>query len=91
MAGMGTGSPISFLCPKHRRQYWKGRTTGGHVCRPTGVTKPYRRKLNQTDHIRHIVTCSIEYRCSCGHVGWSRHVEMAAKYHHAFPDRPKLT
>jgi len=69
----GTGQPIRFRCSACRRRF--GSITGYKVVR-TGRTRPKddgratRRSLN-TEH---------EYKClHCGHVGWSRHVDILGK------------
>lgn len=72
--GYGTGSPISFLCAKGRREDWRSNTRyHTHNVKLTGRTKPRphdgRRGARTTDTYR-------EYQCSCGHVGWSAHVDL---------------
>lgn len=76
MAGTGTGYPVYFICPVARRnrdiRTWAAPPGHRRIVR-TGRTKPmppgraHPRKLN-TSH---------EYRCGCGHVGWSSHVDIA--------------
>ncbi len=70
---VGTGQPITFQCPVWRRTDWRRRPPV-HEVRLTGRTKPYKPKgmrVRMTDTTR-------EYEClSCGHVGWSAHVDLA--------------
>lgn len=75
----GPGSPIQFLCAAQRRDRWRYRDRDGYVdtrYEPThdvvrtGRTKPRQQRgaIGQRNmHTAH------EYRCSCGHVGWSTH------------------
>ena len=70
--GSGTGSPNWFRC-------WADRRTGRHVrghheVSLTGRTRPFKpaRGLGS----RSVLT-AYEYRCSCGHLGWSAHVDLA--------------
>jgi hypothetical protein len=42
----------------------------------TGRERPYRRKGVMGSRSTHV---SREYRCSCGHVGWSNHVDLARR------------
>lgn len=73
--GSGTGSPFFFRCSKCRRwgKVWRGMGSG-YVDRVelTGRTRKYRGNLEQR-----MTNVSREYRClDCGHVGWSRHVDL---------------
>lgn len=80
MAGYGTGYPIAFICPVARRNraLWSGpehgRLPDGHdeIVR-TGRTKPTPR--TGKGHARKLDTM-YEYRCACGHVGWSSHPDI---------------
>jgi len=70
----GTGSPVFFHC-------WEARRYGhlaerGHRVELTGRTRPYRHKRYSTLGTRSMST-SYEYRCECGHVGWSNHADLA--------------
>jgi hypothetical protein len=73
----GTGQPNWFRCSKCRST-----VRGGHHCgfandvELTGEQRPHRSKKGGA-RITHI---DRQYRClSCGHVGWSCHVELADK------------
>lgn len=74
MAGMGTGTPNSYLCPRLRRVYYKRRLDHPilydmHRVQRTGRTKPYlsrRQRTQRTLFLYH------EVECSCGYTGWSR-------------------
>lgn len=75
MAGAGTGSPQFFLCPNLRR-IWP-RTTHDviqHRTRPTGRHKPGPPRRNGS--LRRVAR-AMEYRCTCGHTGWSTHSDLA--------------
>lgn len=74
----GTGYPMFFMCAKARQIWWQdsGRTTlerRQHVTELTGRTRPTKR--NGKGHPRKSWT-TFEYRCTCGHVGWSSHIEL---------------
>lgn len=76
MAGFGTGYPINFMCPKLRTIYWRDRTDD-RAARHQGVTLTGRVKRMKTGkgHPRKSWT-SFEYRCACGHAGWSSHKDL---------------
>lgn len=78
----GTGYPIYFHCPVARRE----RNWSSTECPPyprghdrivrTGRTKPA--PSQNKGHPRKLST-SHEYECSCGHVGWTCHVDILGK------------
>jgi hypothetical protein len=84
MAGFGTGYPNFFECSKARRIYYGNRSSRGdevtrtsreraaHVVTLTGRQRPTKPGKG---HPRKSWT-TFEYRCSCGHVGWSSHIEL---------------
>lgn len=74
----GTGSPTWFACYQARKIWYFDDVTRtvrerkGHRVTLTGRTKPNpsrRRNGRVSDLLR-------EYRCSCGHVGWSSHCDL---------------
>jgi hypothetical protein len=67
----GTGQPITFRCWVERRERWKS-FRDDHVVTMTGRTRPYHGHTGGR-----MTTTAYEYRCSCGHVGWSAHVDAA--------------
>jgi hypothetical protein len=70
--GGGTGQPYWFMCSVRRREReWPGDYPDGHEVVRTG-----RVRGNPRDggYSRTLHGGSVEYRCSCGHVGWSKHV-----------------
>jgi len=84
MPGYGTGVPISFACPIARRNRLGSWANGnvpplppGHDVTRTGRTKP---APNQGRLHPRTLSTAHEYRCACGHVGWS--------YHHGVLDCP---
>lgn len=77
----GAGSPVYFMCPKERRERnWArwGRYTysGEHRVTLTGATRPYRAPRGSALGIRSDEVAR-EYTCSCGHKGWSNHMDLA--------------
>lgn len=71
--GLGTGSPISFKCYRDRLGYGR---VGGHIVRRTGAERTYRPKMYSALGARSTAVAR-EYRCTCGHVGWSAHIDLA--------------
>lgn len=84
MAGMGTGYPLNFECAKARLIYYGNRSSRGepvertererrqHVVTLTGRSRP---RASRKGHPR-MSTLTREYKCSCGHVGWSAHIQL---------------
>lgn len=75
--GAGTGYPISFLCYRLRRVWPRDSVDyTRHVTTPTGRAKQRSNvgKGNARKAMR-----SLEYECSCGHVGWSVHIDLARR------------
>ena len=74
MAGYGTGYPVYFICAKLARRWPRSEVDYRmHEVTVTGRTRPTPR--NGKGHPRKSWTTR-EYRCSCGHVGWSSHVDL---------------
>ena len=70
----GTGYPHWFLCPFERRRFTADRLRGApHKKVRTGKTR--RAPSPGKGSVRKLQE-SHEYRCSCGHVGWSCHVDV---------------
>ncbi len=67
-------TPHYLNCPvaRRNRDFRTGHLPGGHVIRRTGRTKPRttRRPGQRTLDTSH------EYRCTCGHVGWTTHMDI---------------
>ena len=75
---VGTGYPLTFRCSKERLERdWRGGNRAvearhdpivrtGRTRRAPSPGKGHPRKLRE----------SHEYRCACGHVGWSCHVDV---------------
>lgn len=78
MAGRGTGVPITFGCAKcrlSRAPYEGSRSVIAPVTR-TGRTKKLS-KPQRTNGPPRTLRERHEYRCTqCGHVGWTRHVDI---------------
>jgi len=82
----GTGSPVWFHCGAARRQRWHERQ---YTVTLTGRTRPYRPPRGSAIGTRSVFT-AYEYVCdSCGHRGWSNHMDLAeqAKDAEAFSRR----
>lgn len=72
MAGTGTGSPLSFRCSREAA----GLHGKGYGFELTGRTRPTRARRHSSLGSRSTLT-DREYRCECGHVGWSNHEDLA--------------
>lgn len=71
---MSTGRPHTFLCPVYRREKRMDEPRSRHRTEPTGRSRKRRgRGSVRWGHVAY------EYQCSCGHVGWSRHPDLAVK------------
>jgi hypothetical protein len=73
----GTGQPYWFMCWRMRRD--KGATRSAtrwewehHTVTRTGRTRP---KRNNKGGAR-VLQQEHEYTCTCGHRGWTRHVDI---------------
>jgi hypothetical protein len=76
MPGRGTGIDIYFACPRYKALDWRTctqRDNAWHSIKLTGRTKPNK---NTTNLHPRTSTVSREYRCQCGHVGWSTHKDL---------------
>lgn len=73
--GSGTGYPLTLRCSQDRltRDWRSGRSVGRHDVERTGRTKP---APSPTKGHPRKADRSYEYRCSCGHVGWTCHVDV---------------
>lgn len=77
----GTGSPLFFMCREARRIWYTDvrRTNDerkAHRVKLTGRTRARRHSAGHAVGQRsHLV--EREYECSCGHVGWSNHMDLA--------------
>lgn len=73
--GSGTGYPLTLRCSQDRltRDWRSGRSVGRHDVERTGRTKP---APSPTKSHPRKAAHSYEYRCSCGHVGWTAHVDV---------------
>ena len=68
----GTGCPLTFRCTVERRERGRGRTGSLHRVQVTGNERP-----SSAKHSARMDRVEREYRCSCGHHGWSRHIDLA--------------
>lgn len=66
----GTGRPMWFRCAKCRRERRRG--GGALQVQLTGRERP----KNDGNAGYRSDTVEREYRCPCGHVGWSRHTDL---------------
>jgi hypothetical protein len=69
--GSGTGSPNYFRCWRDRRGDWHDRQFRIVL---TGRSRPYHPE--RAPGTRSVLT-AYEYRCDCGYVGWSNHIDLA--------------
>lgn len=69
----GAGSPVYFICTVARREWPRG--TEEHRVTLTGRERPYHRKRYSAKGSRSS-NVAREYKCSCGHVGWSNHKDL---------------
>lgn len=80
MPGRGTGIPIAFVCPVARRTRDQldrnyGYPSGHKLIVRTGRTRPAPGLRNLPP--RKLPT-SHEYRCECGHTGWTCHSDITS-------------
>lgn len=85
MAGMGTGYPIFFECFKARSIYYGNRSSKGEEVTRTRIERDGH-KVELTGRARSAPSpgrghprksrLSREYKCSCGHIGWSCHADL---------------
>jgi hypothetical protein len=73
----GTGSPVAFRCHVERSTLRRG---GEHRVKLTGRVRPYEPRGPMGSRSTFVAR---EYECSCGHVGWSNHIDLA---HYAHPE-----
>lgn len=91
MAGTGTGQPVAFVCPVARRNQDVDPTAGeytrsyrmtlrypsGHaLIVRTGKVKNAAKPGRYAHSGSRMLNESHEYRCECGHVGWSKHHDI---------------
>lgn len=76
----GPGSPLAFFCSAcRRRSGWSVARRAGYDVVRTGRTRKHRSKFGSARGVRSLGVAH-EYRCrSCGHIGWSAHVDMERK------------
>lgn len=77
----GPGSPIFFMCARLRKVYWRDRTDrlhANHRVVRTGRTRPAPRNPGHAVGVRSLMV-EHEYRCSCGYVGWTRHIDILTR------------
>jgi hypothetical protein len=75
-------TPMWFECPVARRFYSADSglqrvVRGTHHTARTGRTKPKPHRSDRRNTGHRTLGVYHEYRCSCGHVGWSSHVDVA--------------
>ena len=78
MPNNGTGYPLTFRCAKCKvGRDWRGGDQRGLNYEPTGRARRPRRGLRGV----RCASYEVEYCClDCGHVGWSKHIDLAGKY-----------
>lgn len=84
----GTGQPIWVKCPVARRTVGVGPFTHG----PKSNLKLTGRRRHRFSRLagsggRSDTRFIYEFQClDCGHVGWSRHIDIARRFKREFPD-----
>lgn len=84
----GAGQPIWFKCPIARRTTRRLgiHTKGGRNIQLTGQRRE--RASNRTGALRSDSRFVYQFKClDCGHVGWSRHIQVARRYAQEFPQK----
>jgi hypothetical protein len=85
VSGFGTGYPYTFECAKARLIYYGNRSSRGEPVIRTSreraehvVTLTGREREAPSPNRGHPrkSRMSREYRCACGHVGWSCHIDL---------------
>lgn len=71
----GAGSPISFVCPRERTAPRGG---PAHTQEVTGRVRRYHQKAGTSLGLRSM-SAAVEFTCSCGHQGWSNHVDLVVR------------
>jgi hypothetical protein len=74
----GPGSPITFMCHKLRTKHSyavRYFAQNDHRVTRTGRTRPYWPQRGSALGQRSMLT-SHEYICTCGHRGWSNHIDI---------------
>lgn len=81
----GTGHPITFKCPKCIRQFgWRSGPRRGYNYEVTGKVRPLTTAQQGYGGLR-VVRFRVQFKClDCGHVGWSRHRDVACKLQQRF-------
>lgn len=78
----GTGSPFRFRCHMARKSWHAAHRLHPealvrvlHEVTLTGRTRPYRNRYHAI--VGRSTVVAREYRCTCGHVGWSNHSDLS--------------
>lgn len=81
----GTGYPIFFKCPKCvRRAGWRNEGNHGFKYEVTGKVRPLTSAQQGHGNPR-AVYYRVQFKClECGHVGWSRHKDLARRLQRQF-------
>jgi rubredoxin len=80
--GVYAGQPLSFTCAKCRltREHFERFEHSTDIGRRFERTRRTRRQLSQGSNMHRWGNVAHEYRClDCGHVGWSRHPDVARR------------
>lgn len=84
----GTGQPVWFKCP-NARSTWN-RKQPGHPAAGSNVELTGERRRSYSRYAgsggRSDINFVYRFRClDCGHVGWSRHIDIARRFKREFP------
>ena len=76
----GTGSPLFFMCREARRIWYTdvARTSEERKLHRVTLTGRTRARRSAAGHAVGVRSRLVErqYACSCGHVGWSNHMDL---------------
>ena len=75
MADRGTGQPLYFKCAECRRRCHNP-VAGVYNCAHQQMRTGRTRKRKVRNNTGRMLDVAHEYTCSCGHIGWSRHVDV---------------
>lgn len=74
--GKAAGQPVHFFCAACRKKRHIPSFRVGSV----QVTGRTREQTSAGHNMHNWPNTAYEYRCSCGHVGWSRHPQVKRLY-----------
>lgn len=80
----GTGQPLYFMCHVERRAKWRIRDNATARAwlheRHSPIVRTGKIRRNVGGNTR-TLSDAYQYRCACGHVGWTRHRDILNSYY----------